>query len=75
MKQFFSRKDGMFVLDVSKLKPEANKTNIINSLYGAVYEEFRGAVNNPKYKKLTNIQKLTALNEFAETWLKIKGLE
>ena len=75
MKNFFSRKSGMFVLDISKLSPKANKTRLINSLYGAVYEEFRGAVNNPKYKHLTSLQKLNAVNEFAENWLKQRGLE
>lgn len=74
MKDLIKRKHGLFIIDTSQLKPKANKTTIINSLYGAIYEEFRGAHKNPTYKNLTPKEKMDVLNNFAINWLKERGL-
>lgn len=67
----FKRKSSYFTIDDKIIKLE---TTIQNALYAAVYEEFRGAVNNSKYKNLTNLQRIQELNKYAENWLKDRGL-
>ena len=68
------RRNHHFRIDDSQLKPEANKSDIINSLYVAIYDEFKGAQKNPKYQDMTYFSRMAALNEFAEQWLKDRGL-
>lgn len=75
MIQYFKRKNKMFCIDESQLSSAAKTTYNMNALYGAVYEEFRGAINNPKYKGLTDKQRLDQVNLFALNWLKDRGLE
>lgn len=74
MKQYFNRYNHKFVLDSEQLKPEARSVEITNGLYSAVYEEFSGAVYNRKYKDMSVQQKLNCMNEFADNWLKARGL-
>ena len=72
--QIFYKDGRLFKIDDTQL-PEAAKTvEIINGLYAAVYNEFSGAVNNPKYKNLSIKGIMIALNIFAEKWLTDKGL-
>jgi len=40
MEKVIIRKNKLFIIDKSKLKPEARKEEIFNALYAAVYEEF-----------------------------------
>lgn len=75
MKQYFNRYNHKFVLDAEQLKPTARTIEIINGLYTAVYEEFSGAVYNRKYKDMSVQQRIDKVNEFAENWLKLRGLE
>lgn len=70
----FYRQNRLFKIDTSQLSGDALKPENINALYAAVYAEFVGAVNNPKYKNLTPLQKMTKLNQFAQNWLVNKGL-
>jgi hypothetical protein len=72
--EIFYRKNHRFVIDDSKLRPEARRTDIQNSLYLSVYSEFLGAVNNVKYKDLTPAARIAKINEYAENWLRQKGL-
>lgn len=74
MENLVKRKHGLFIIDQTLLKPKANKTTTINALYGAIYEEFRGAGKNPTYKHLTPKDKIQAVNDFAINWLKERGL-
>lgn len=70
----FYRKNKLFKIDTDKLSHKAKTPEIINGLYLAVFEEFRGASDNPKYKRLNYSQKMSELNKFAENWLKIRNL-
>lgn len=63
-----------FVIDQSQLSVKANKTDTINALYAAIYTEFIGASEKPKYKNLSPIEKLDELNLFTHEWLKERGL-
>ena len=68
-------KDGRFFkIDSTVLKTEANRTDIINSLYLAVYEEFKGASDNKRYSNLNPVKKLEKVNAFASEWLNKRGL-
>lgn len=62
----------MFVINDKVLPASANKLEIKNALYLAIYMEFSGASKNKKYVNLTNAQKIEAVNQFAAEWL-IKG--
>jgi hypothetical protein len=73
MEKVIIRKNKLFIIDKSKLKPEARKEEIFNALYAAVYEEFQGADKNPTYKNLNSLDKLEQLNSYAYNWLKQKG--
>jgi hypothetical protein len=68
------RQNHKFFVDESKLKPEARRSDICNALYAAIYLEFAGAHTNPDYSKLTPLEKMNKLNEYANTWLKERGL-
>lgn len=67
------RQGAMFVIDDKKLSPKARDIPVKNGLYAAVYEEFFGASENPKYKNLSTLQLFNKMNEFAEKWLKDRG--
>lgn len=67
------RENRLFKIDNSQLPPQANKSFIINALYAAIYEEFTEAINNKKYKDMSNLEKINAVNQFAQQWLKDKG--
>lgn len=75
MKQIIIRKNKKFIIDEEQLKPQAKKTDVCNALYSAIYQEFLGASENPKYKDLTLIDRFNKVNEFALMWLKKRGLE
>jgi len=75
MKKYFYRQTNQFVLDKTQLTSNAQRTENMNALYAAVYDEFFGASENPKYKNLTPLQKFERLNLYAEKWLKEKGLD
>jgi len=68
------RQTNRFIINKAELKPKANTTEIRNALYAAIYDEFSGAVKNPKYRNLTSIEKMNKLNEFANNWLQKRGL-
>ena len=70
----FYRENKMFKINTSALSEKAKKTEIINALYAAVYEEFKGAITNFKYKDLTPLEKMNKLNQFAKDWLRKRGL-
>lgn len=74
MSKLIYRQNNLFCIDKNKLSEKANKTPIVNSLYAALYEEFKGAAINPRYKKLTPKEKMDKVNEFAHNWLKERGL-
>lgn len=73
MVQVILRKNKLFTIDQSVLKPIARTPQIINALYAELYHEFSGASYNPNYEKLTNLERFNKLNEFANTWLKARG--
>lgn len=73
MKQVILRKNKMFIIDQEQLKPTARRPDIINALYAELYAEFSGASYNPNYEKLTNLEKVNKINEFAYNWLNKRG--
>lgn len=74
MEKIVYRKNKMFCIDKSKLKPEAQKNDIITALYAAIYTEFLGANYNADYKDLSSLERFEKLNEFAFNWLSTRGL-
>lgn len=75
MKQYIQRRNSMFRIDRKQLSSEANKDRTVNALYGAIYIEYKGAATNPKYKDMTNLQKINSMNNFVLNWLSKRGLE
>lgn len=69
------RENRLFKIDNNQLPASANKSFIINALYAAIYEEFAEAINNKKYKEMSNLEKMNAVNEFARQWLNDKGFK
>lgn len=74
MENIIYRKNKMFCIDKTKLILEAQKNNIIMSLYAAIYTEFIGANYNQDYMNLSSLEKLNKVNEFANNWLTERGL-
>lgn len=74
MENIIYRKNKMFCIDKGKLKPEAQKNDVITALYAAIYTEFSGAIYNSDYKDLSNLEKFIKVNEFANDWLNKRGL-
>ena len=74
MEKIIYRKNKMFCIDKSKLKPEAQKNDVIIALYAAIYTEFSGAVYNADYKDLSTVERFDKVNEFANNWLIKRGL-
>jgi hypothetical protein len=74
MEKIIYRKNKLFCIDKSKLKPVAQKDNIYIALYAAIYTEFSGAIYNQDYSNLTSIARLDKVNEFALKWLDERGL-
>ena len=74
MDRIVYRKNKLFCINKSLLKPEARKDDVCIALYAAIYTEFSGAVYNTDYKDITPIERLDAINAFAENWLDERGL-
>jgi hypothetical protein len=74
MKTIIYRKSKMFCIDKSKLSKKANNNEIINALYASIYDNFLGAAKNPSYKGLNPKEMLEKVNEYANKWLKSRGL-
>lgn len=72
-KTLIYRKNLKFYINESKIKPQFRKVDVINALYGAIYEEFKGAIHNSKYVNMTPVEKIQQVNIFAEDWLKKRG--
>ena len=68
-----SRKNHRFIIDKSLIKAPGRVDEVCTALYAEIYLEFRGASNNPRYCDLNYIDRLQALNSFAEKWLKERG--
>lgn len=75
MKKYIYRQNNKFIIDRELLSSKANKDNICNAIYAAIYSEFSGASKNKAYSHLTYIERFNKLNEFVEKWLKDRGLE
>ena len=73
MQNLVYKENHKFYINKELLLPEARTTAIINGLYAAIYEEFKGAIQNSKYSKLTPLERLEALNIFANNWAKQRG--
>lgn len=75
MEKIIYRKNKLFCIDKSKLKPEAQTPEVCSALYAAIYSEFSGAIYNKDYNNLTSLERLNKLNEFATEWLEERGLK
>lgn len=76
MKNLVMRRNNQFIIDKDfiKIKTGTSKDEISTALYAEIYLEFRGANTHREYSKLTNVERLQALNSFAKDWLKQRGL-
>lgn len=74
MEKIIYRKNKMFCIDKSKLKPEAQKNDVTTALYAAIYTEFSGANYNKDYENLSSLEKFEKVNDFAVDWLNKRGL-
>ena len=75
MDNLIYRKNKMFIIDKSLLKPKAQREDVYTALYAAIYTEFSGATYNDDYANLTPLEKMRKLNEFAWKWLEQRGLK
>ena len=73
IKSLIYRQNKLFKINIELLPIEARKTKIINSLYAALYFEFRGASENDKYNKMLYTERMEALNNFARKWFTKRG--
>lgn len=73
MEQIIFRKNNKFIINKSKLIQKPGIDNACIALYAELFNEFKGASINPKYKNLTPKEKLEKVNEFAFNWLKERG--
>ena len=69
------RKNKMFVIEESELPEEARNSVTINALYEAIWDEFRGAINNENYRNLTVQQRIEQINIYARKWLNRRGFK
>lgn len=74
MEKIIVRRNKMFCIDKSKLKPKALKEDVMIALYAAIFTEFAGAVYNKDYSDLSVLDRLSKVNEFANKWLDERGL-
>jgi hypothetical protein len=72
--QIVYREGNYFKIDKKLLPKKSQTLEVINGLYAAIYDEFKGAVDNPKYQNLSYFEKMNKLNEFAEDWLRKRNL-
>lgn len=76
MEQLVVRRSRLFVVDKTKLQTKKAQSNeVVNALYAAIYEEFKGASTNPKYKTMNNKELMDQVNSFSWNWLKERGLK
>lgn len=67
------RRNNRFIINKDYIKSGVNKEQICTSLYAELYLEFRGASKHRDYSKLTYLERLRAVNDFAKEWLQNKG--
>ena len=67
------RKNRRFCINQQHIKEEHRTSSVLNGLYAAIYDEFRGAATNKKYVNLTYENRMQEVNNFAENWLKKRG--
>lgn len=68
------RQNRFFKIDTSQLSQKANTPAIINGLYADLYTEFSGAEKSGKYGGMTILQRMEAVNAYAEKWLEDRRL-
>jgi hypothetical protein len=73
MHQLIYRQNHQFCINKELIKPQFQTLEVINGLYAAIYDEFKGAIQNDKYSKLTPSEKIQRINEFAYAWLTQRG--
>jgi len=67
------RQNRLFKINLNELPEIAKNTETLNALYAALFLEFRGAEENDKYNKKSYTERMEAINNFAENWLKKQG--
>lgn len=67
------REGRLFKINDNLLPVSARKLEVKQKLFIALFREFRGAVDNDKYKDLSIQERIAKLNEFAKEWLNSKG--
>lgn len=69
------RQNRLFKIDVAQLPQKARRSDVVNGLYAAVYEEFKGAAYKDDYSQLTYKERMDALNQYAKDWLEKRGFK
>lgn len=67
------RQDRMFKIDHDQLPDAAKLPSVVNGLYADIYTEFSNAHYNPKYSTMSLLERMQAVNEYAQKWLTDKG--
>jgi hypothetical protein len=75
MQNLVMRQNKRFIINKNYVKKVSGSSidEVCTALYAEMYLEFRGANTNREYSKLTNIERLEAINNFAKDWLKQRG--
>lgn len=69
------RQNRFFKIDASQLPEKANTPAIINGLYADLYLEFHGAEKSSKYGSMDLVERMNAVNTYADQWLKDRGFK
>lgn len=67
------RQNRLFKIDASQLPQKANTSAVINGLYADLYIEFSGAEKSDKYGSMDLVQRMNAVNAYAQQWLLDRG--
>ena len=71
--RLINRRGSLFIINEALLPKGHNIDMLKATLYTVIAYEFRGAVTNKKYKHLTPLKKINAINDYALKWLKDNG--
>lgn len=69
------RQNRFFKIDTAQLSQKANNPAVINGLYADLYLEFSGADKSGKYGNMTYLERIDAVNAYANKWLEDRGFK
>lgn len=69
------RQNRLFKIDASQLPEKAKSPAVVNGLYADLYIEFSGAEKSGKYGHMTLVERMDAVNAYAQKWLEDRGFK